>query len=131
MSYDADTVCLCAVHHWRDCDKIVDGLEVHNTLISNRSWNSWVGTESISLGKYRVEVVASKIEEDPGRAHWGEGTQGWQGAAQITFKVETADGDLKFFRKDGSVDSYSRVSWDGVFRIVVPKTKEVKVYEYE
>lgn len=59
--------------------------------------------------------------------YFGEFSQGHEGDLFIIFKSNTHD---RFFRKEGSGDSYGRHYWNGSVREVFPKRVEKVVYEY-
>lgn len=112
----------------------IDGLEVHNLIVSHKSWDAWATSPNhglVTLGGYHISKVDSKVEEDPDVARYGEGRQGFEGAAYVVFRVTNGPDAPKFYRKEGTVDSYSNINWGGQFRPVAAKVKEVTVYEYE
>lgn len=74
----------------------------------------------------QIKVVERELDEgDPeGRYYDSNHEQGHEGEIFIVFEVNG-----KFWRKEGTTDSYAKRSWDGKFREV--QRGEVKVTKYE
>lgn len=122
---------------------MTDGLVIHNAIIDKMSFEQWYNSGRLSgrlnMGKNNayvsigdktalVEVVESDAED--GSDSYGEPYQGWTGEASLVFKV-LDNGQPRFFKKLGTVDSYSGISWDGRFAEVFPTEKTTTIYEYK
>lgn len=85
-------------------------------------WEYWAHTDMDG----KVKVVERELDEGNPDGGWYESNheQGHEGQIFIVFEVNG-----KFWRKDGTTDSYARRSWNGKFREV--KRGEVKVTKYE
>lgn len=84
-------------------------------------WEHW----AYSDGEGRVKVVERELDEgNPDGWYESNHEQGHEGQIFIVFEVNG-----KFWRKDGTTDSYANRSWDGKFREV--KRGEVKITKYE
>ena len=78
-----------------------------------------------------AEVVAKKVaavatEFETG--YYDGGTTLPQGTEFKTFVVLKVGEN--FFKKEGTGDSYSDITWDGPVRPVKPSTKQITVYEF-
>lgn len=87
-------------------------------------WEHWAYVNTGVQGK--IKVVERELDEGNPDGGWYESNheQGHEGQIFIVFEVNG-----KFWRKDGTTDSYANRSWDGKFREV--KRGEVKVTKYE
>jgi hypothetical protein len=53
----------------------------------------------------------------------------WQKAVYVVLRVETKEGEVAYFRQDGTYASHSGTDWDGKFYQVTPATETVQVWE--
>jgi len=84
-------------------------------------WHEWkyeVGTESIDVVGLGVVTV---VDEYGGE---GQGDEYW-----IAFRVEFAEGPIRFFRMNGYYASYDGGTFDGPFEEVQPVEKTITVFE--
>ena len=118
---------------------MTDGLVIHNAIIDKMTFENWYYKGegfTTSVGQagqdwYGLTVKVESISKDSGSFDsYGEAYRGWTGEAYIIFKV-LDQGQPRFFKKSGTVDSYLGISWDGKFAEVKITTKQVTVYEYE
>lgn len=112
-------------------------LEYHNEILSARPFHEWQTNESTvrvvsGQATYDVELVKQRVEDVVDSYGFTTGT----GQAWMTFKVSYNDvgsfGGLVelFFKKEGIVDFYHGVVWEGAWTRVLPKKREVVSYEF-
>lgn len=120
-------------------------LEFHNEIVDQRKFPAWasVGMKDVinvydKTFNYTVEVMDVKIPQYEydydSYGGYEIPPRGWTAEARIIFKVSYKDGEGDaeyFFKKEGSVDSYNGVTWDGKWLRVFPRRKEVVTYEFE
>lgn len=79
------------------------------------------GTQVTTVARHDTTTWGPKYSDD-------EYEQGSEFECFVVLKFEGPDGKL-YFRKNGTADSYGRVSWNGLFQEVKAVTKEVTVFE--
>lgn len=115
----------------------VDGLEIHNRIIEFLPFDRWAEKATgahQTLGNIHVTLVFKKNEADAYgdiKGYYDSLPQGWEGSAELVFRVDQPGVPDRYFKKIGTVDSYTEVEWNGKFEEVQAKEKTVTVYEYE
>jgi len=103
--------------------------DIRNAIIAHKAMGNYREGERFNSSVGYIKVVNVNDEERPGagESYYGsEGPQGWTGKASITFLVEDQN---RYYRQYGTLDSYYAASWDGMFKEVSKKTREVTFYE--
>jgi hypothetical protein len=97
---------------------------------SENRWDNWQWDRKRVVSHEGVDVRAVQYVPHSGEPDtWGEYPEGYQGVHSLIFEV-TGPGDTRvLLRKDGSVSSYGRESWDGPIYEVVAVEKTVTGYE--
>jgi hypothetical protein len=90
------------------------------------------GAEISVPGLNAIVTIVKVLEDNRERdSYAGEYDMGSEGDIGIIFKVDFYGGSTIHLKKEGYSDSYGNDSWDGPFRLVVPKTKTVTEYVYD
>lgn len=106
-----------------------DANGIRNAIIAFKKMAQYRVEERFNTPHGYIKVVEVNDEEEASEDYNDyEATQGWTGTAWITFHVESGD---RYFRQFGTLNSYYEARWDGEFKEVFPKTKEVIVFEYQ
>lgn len=87
-------------------------------------WEYFVYSSQDETGK--IKVVERELDEIPGDGWYESHPQGHEGDIYLVFEVNG-----KFWRKDGTTDSYGDRSWDGKFRQVTRGEVIVTKYEWK
>lgn len=105
---------------------------IGKTLEDFRDWSAYESTYSFPGGKTfnipglgDVKLV-KKSTECGSLDSYGDIPSGVEFETFIIFEING-----RYFRKEGTGDSYGRVTWNGTFKEVFPKAKTVTVYEFE
>ncbi len=130
-------------------------LEFHNDICTSTRFRQWarekVGksvvvpvtptaiTGQMAKLRYTVELVHKNdgtyaVSYDDSYGGYASTPRGYQGESSLIFKITYTDEDetvVLFFKKFGTVDSYSAVEWDGKWHRVSPRTREVTEYVFE
>jgi|SRR6476646_716617 len=105
-----------------------DTNDIRNAILAFQRFNQFHEGQRFNSSVGYIKVVDVNDEERPGSTGYNEyeGPQGWTGKASITFFVEDQS---RYYRQYGTLDSYYAASWDGMFKEVSKKTREVTFYE--
>jgi hypothetical protein len=99
-------------------------------LADNTDWQEWVWNKKKTISHGGVDVkLAAYVPDKRSPDEWGEYDEGSVGVHSLVFEVRGPDDTRVFVRKDGSVSSYGRESWDGPLYEVRPVEKTITAYE--
>lgn len=105
--------------------------DLHNFILENYTWDALLRLKRQSTPYGDIAIVSSKTERSDYDSY-GEYDQGSSETVWIVFRLEPPHGAAeRFFRKEGTADSYGEVSWDRTFREVKATEKTVTVYEWD
>lgn len=99
-------------------------------LSSENRWEDWLWNKGRRLSKDGIDVkLVHYVAHDGQPDTWGEYPEGYEGKHSLVFEVTGPSDTHTLIRKDGSVSSYGRESWDGPIYEVVAVQKTVTGYE--
>lgn len=97
------------------------------------SWVEWhdspIGRSTFVNDLGPVTVVSKRAHDRVSESYYDDFPQGSEAVLGTTFKVEFDTATVRYFRKEGSADSYGSCRWDGSFVEVFETTKTITAYE--
>jgi hypothetical protein len=100
---------------------------VHEVADSNHGWEGVEDAITHGRREFGDFTVIDWFFDPIPDEYYGEFSQGHEGRLFVVFMHNTED---RFFRKEGTGDSYGRHYWNGSVKEVFPKRVEKVVYEY-
>jgi hypothetical protein len=100
-------------------------------LLNAGNWSSWSEGDSRNITDLGAVKVLSTIEDSREGNSYGDGYyQGSTAPAGIVFQVTFTDGEMRFYQKDGTYDSYGEVDYSGGSFFEVKRVQQ-ELYTYE
>lgn len=98
-------------------------------LLNAGHWAEWSEGENRHVeGLGNVRVLSTIA--DNRYSSYGEYNQGSTAPAGVVFQVTFSDGEMRFYQKDGTYDSYGEVDYSGGSFFEVKRVQQ-EVYSYE
>jgi hypothetical protein len=98
-------------------------------LLNAGNWSSWSEGDTRNITDLGAVKVLSTIA-DSRTSYYGEYDQGSTAPAGIVFQVTFTDGEMRFYQKDGTYDSYGEVDYSGGSFFEVRRVQQ-EIYTYE
>lgn len=100
-------------------------------LLNAGHWSYWSEGENRHVeGLGNVRVLSTIADTREGNSYGDGYYQGSTAPAGIVFQVTFPDGEMRFYQKDGTYDSYGEVDYSGGSFFEVKRVQQ-EVYSYE
>lgn len=98
-------------------------------LLNAGHWAQWSEGETRNIADLGNVKVLSTIADNR-YSSYGDFYEGSTAPAGIIFQVTFTDGEMRFYQKDGTCDSYGNLSYEGGSFFEVKRVQQ-EVYSYE